>query len=613
MAIDTIKFKRGVKSKLNNLSYGEPAYISDENELYIGTEDGVEKITRNKEVAELSSQLEHIESNQNALKVSNFGTGVDALIIAINLGNEKKLPVDIDIDITLPLEWCLDDMIDVKTKVFSSVGIRITYCKYGIPIFLIKENNIEFGRGIEFYWNGITPLDGNAPQSWGDLKIAMGFNVSYNYNRNTSTAPLVFLGVDGKCMANFTSASDDNLIYNCIAFLPKTSTSRHSLYIDSVFDGVIFGLNSQNFNGLHGRVKGKRYGNLASSGVAPGHLIYLTSVGTDLPVWSTDIDIYCDDTEAVCVTDGLVQDDVSLKFLSSESIRVFVASNRPHGALDLLGVRNVEFTCFSDRQINRRGTEYSPFAFRVQGGNFNNPVSNSKDCMNIKGSVIYNIINDSIERGVLVTGTYSRINNVVIDYLCNCNENAKNIGTVSGDNSKHDFKLSMDSSSAYNDGDILLSISGNSYNEKLSISLEFLNETKNRFRIAQGNANIGDVTVIDKNSTLNVDTNIKRVVERKLSTFQGRVSGASTTPITIPHYLITGNYEIEIESVSDSLDSFYKCTYFLSVKGNNCVINKINEYGVDGLKWTPSVVDNNLIITPSTNQSSNYKVIIVKS
>ena len=59
MAIDIIKFKRGVKSKLNNLSYGEPAYISDENELYIGTENGVEKITSNKEVKELSSQLEH--------------------------------------------------------------------------------------------------------------------------------------------------------------------------------------------------------------------------------------------------------------------------------------------------------------------------------------------------------------------------------------------------------------------------------------------------------------------------------------------------------------------------------------------------------------------------
>ena len=68
MTTDTIKFKRGVKSKLNNLSYGEPAYISDENELYIGTENGVEKITHNKEVAELSSQL---AQNTNNLSILN--------------------------------------------------------------------------------------------------------------------------------------------------------------------------------------------------------------------------------------------------------------------------------------------------------------------------------------------------------------------------------------------------------------------------------------------------------------------------------------------------------------------------------------------------------------
>lgn len=57
MATDTIKFKRGTKNKLDKLSYGEPAFISDEGELYIGTESGVEKLTRNKEVEELSSQL----------------------------------------------------------------------------------------------------------------------------------------------------------------------------------------------------------------------------------------------------------------------------------------------------------------------------------------------------------------------------------------------------------------------------------------------------------------------------------------------------------------------------------------------------------------------------
>ena len=60
MTTDTIKFKRGMKNKLNELAYGEPAYISDEGELYIGTESGVEKLTSNKEVKELSSQLAHI-------------------------------------------------------------------------------------------------------------------------------------------------------------------------------------------------------------------------------------------------------------------------------------------------------------------------------------------------------------------------------------------------------------------------------------------------------------------------------------------------------------------------------------------------------------------------
>lgn len=79
MTTHTIKFKRGVKSKLNNLSYGEPAYISDEGELYIGTENGVEKLTSNKEVKELSSQLAHIENVTNLLieDYSEYAEGND--------------------------------------------------------------------------------------------------------------------------------------------------------------------------------------------------------------------------------------------------------------------------------------------------------------------------------------------------------------------------------------------------------------------------------------------------------------------------------------------------------------------------------------------------------
>lgn len=82
MTTDTIKFKRGVKSKLNNLSYGEPAYISDEGELYIGTKSGVEKLTRNKEVKELSSQLENIvngEASRKTINVKDYGVMGDGV------------------------------------------------------------------------------------------------------------------------------------------------------------------------------------------------------------------------------------------------------------------------------------------------------------------------------------------------------------------------------------------------------------------------------------------------------------------------------------------------------------------------------------------------------
>ena len=84
MTTDTIKFKRGVKSKLNNLSYGEPAYISDEGELYIGTKSGVEKLTSNKEVKELSSQLEQNTSNigifeKDKVNVVKFGVVGDGV------------------------------------------------------------------------------------------------------------------------------------------------------------------------------------------------------------------------------------------------------------------------------------------------------------------------------------------------------------------------------------------------------------------------------------------------------------------------------------------------------------------------------------------------------
>lgn len=67
---DSIKFKRGAKTRLPQLNYGEPAFVSDEKELYIGTESGNLKLTSRSEVEELKNKNNELSSQleQKALK-----------------------------------------------------------------------------------------------------------------------------------------------------------------------------------------------------------------------------------------------------------------------------------------------------------------------------------------------------------------------------------------------------------------------------------------------------------------------------------------------------------------------------------------------------------------
>lgn len=55
-----IKFKRGIKTNLPILSYGEPAFVSDEEELYIGTKTNNIKLTSKSEIEDINSQIHKI-------------------------------------------------------------------------------------------------------------------------------------------------------------------------------------------------------------------------------------------------------------------------------------------------------------------------------------------------------------------------------------------------------------------------------------------------------------------------------------------------------------------------------------------------------------------------
>ena len=76
--MDIIKFKRGRKQNLPTLNEGEPAFITDEKELYIGSTDGNVKLTRNSEVETLKS-TSHTHSNKSVLD-----TITDALVSSWN-------------------------------------------------------------------------------------------------------------------------------------------------------------------------------------------------------------------------------------------------------------------------------------------------------------------------------------------------------------------------------------------------------------------------------------------------------------------------------------------------------------------------------------------------
>lgn len=160
MTTDTIKFKRGVKSKLNNLAYGEPAYISDEGELYIGTENGVEKLTSNEEVKELSSQLAQIENGVTdiVLNVKMFGVRGDGSNETQAIQNViDNAPVGSTVLFPAGGSFKLDRLNITKSITIHSVGATLTQTSAGGNFINITSNDVKIygGRYVLNGGNGI--------------------------------------------------------------------------------------------------------------------------------------------------------------------------------------------------------------------------------------------------------------------------------------------------------------------------------------------------------------------------------------------------------------------------------------------------------------------------
>lgn len=104
-----IKFKRGSRSKLpQRLAYGEPAFVSDEGELYIGTESGKNiKLTSKSEVENIKTQLTnkaiYITPEMFGGKGDGISDDTSSFIQALQTGKIFELNQDKIYKITQPI------------------------------------------------------------------------------------------------------------------------------------------------------------------------------------------------------------------------------------------------------------------------------------------------------------------------------------------------------------------------------------------------------------------------------------------------------------------------------------------------------------------------------
>lgn len=136
-----IRLKRGAKSKLPKLSYGEPAYVSDEKELYIGTEAGNIKLTNRNEIDTINEQLEHIAPLLNFNVINLIDKGInkgDNVSDIINEIVQESINSNKQTTIIIPFNCQLNNKIIIDMNYIKLKGDNV----------VLTTNNIVEGEAI---------------------------------------------------------------------------------------------------------------------------------------------------------------------------------------------------------------------------------------------------------------------------------------------------------------------------------------------------------------------------------------------------------------------------------------------------------------------------------
>lgn len=190
-----IKFKRGVRTNLPELSYGEPAFVSDERELYIGTEKGNVKLTSKSEIEEIN------------LKLNEFLNHINSFIVANNIDNTGKT------DVTNELQELLNN----NDTVMLPSGI------YKVSKLILNNNNFLYGE------NRDTVILQGTINDYVIESVDKSYNIkikSLTINGNHISGGIHFVATNNENMTNFD-------IKNSIDNLQIRGTKKEAVLLDS--------------------------------------------------------------------------------------------------------------------------------------------------------------------------------------------------------------------------------------------------------------------------------------------------------------------------------------------------------------------------------------------
>lgn len=375
-----IQFKRGLGNQIPELAYGEPGFVSDEGELYIGTEKGNIKLTSKTEVENIKTQLD---------KIKNI------VVYAEDLGMSTKSSSNAKI----LQNYLISKPINAKLKIIFRNGKYLFEDTITIPQIcdvVIEGNNTEFSANFDN--KPLFRYTEKDTHSWTFKELKMSY-VNQQASINTNSFLVLFDYENGSSSGfhhfKFLNVSFEKC-YMCCGILPKgnKAIALWGFYFDKI-----------NINNVSGGAF--QFSNFAPIGTP-------SNTFRDIRAFNENIDNIL--PFITCLSEVLI-DGLDLEKWSGRVVKCNTGSNvtlknvhiehHKHGGInDMFSCSNNAFTfsniaiTFSSMPSNADYTIFSGNSstlFFIENCNINSIENNDKICIFGSGKFTFsNIIKNSL-------------------------------------------------------------------------------------------------------------------------------------------------------------------------------------------------------------------------